>query len=115
MVFQKAYDILKEIDGNIGDFMFVDMIADPFPLDDLWHEEDDDYIEFHFYNMIEDYLKTIIIPCTKSFAMEIILSSDCPCEESTWESFGICDDGYSEVSFDYWMQIGEHGGYSEGE
>lgn len=113
MVFQNAYDDLKKTYGNIGDYVFVGMIVDPYYYDDEWHDED--YIEFHFHNKVEDSLYTVIIPCSKCYATRVHDISHSPCKETTWYSFGICDDGYSKVNFDYWMQMAALGGYSEGE
>lgn len=113
MILQKAYDDLKKLYGDIGDYVFVGLIVDPYPEDDEWHEED--YIEFHFHNKIEDSLYTVIIPCRKRHAKKIFGVSDNICKESTWRTFGICDDGYSKVNFDYWMQVGGLDGYREGE
>lgn len=114
MIFQRAYDMLKILDDAIGAYTFVGMIVDPYPVDDM-HEEDEDYIEFVFRNNFKDYVSTVMIPCTKGCAARINHLSNSPCKESTWYSFGICDDGYSKVNFDYWMQIGALEGYSEGE
>lgn len=119
-LFQRAYDELKEfycriIDGSIGDYIFVGMVVDPYPEDDELHEEDEDYIEFHFHNKVHDCLATVIVPCTKAHAARINHLTNSPCKESTWESLGICDDGYSKVNFDYYIQIGALGGYTEGE
>lgn len=114
-IFQRAYDELRTLDGSIGDYIFVGMVVDPYPEEDEWHEEDEDYIELHFHNLRSRLIKAIILPCTKTFAREVRLSSGSPCVDSTWGSLGICDEGCSKVNFDYWMQIGELGGYSEGE
>lgn len=113
-IFQKAYDILKILDDGIESYVFDDMIVDPYPVDDEWHEEDEDYIEFDFRNIIHNYVSAVMIPCTKTFARQVHSESNDPCKESTWQIFGICDDSYSEVNFDYYMQIGGLG-YSEGE
>ena len=114
-IFQRAYDTLRTLDGSIGDYVFVGMIVNPYPEDDEWHEEDEDYIEFYFHNKVNDGLRTVIIPCSKNYARKLKWVSDCICKESTWYSFGICDDGYSKVNFDYWMQMGAFEGYTEGE
>lgn len=113
MVFQRVYDNLRTLDGSIGDYIFVGMIADPYYFDDEWHNED--YVEFHFRNKVNNSLRTVIIPCSKYYATKVHDITHNPCKETTWYSFGICDDGYSKVNFDYWMQIGALGGYSEGE
>lgn len=115
-IFQRAYDMLKKLHGDIGDYIFVGMEVDPYCHDDEWHEEDEDYIEFYFHNKNWDVdLNCIIVPCTKEHAARINRLTNSPCKESTWESFGICDDGYSKVNFDYYIQIGALGGYTEGE
>ena len=113
MVLQRAYDTLRTLDGSIGDYIFVGMSVDPYYYDDEWHNED--YIEFHFHNKVNDALRTVIVPCSNHTARAVNWISNCPCKESTWNTFGICDDGYSKVNFDYWMQMGALEGYSEGE